>query len=75
MINTNSLIDGFPCILGSLPVQFAMTIAMLAAIRIPKDDNDEADKVAQKMYYWVLGTHLCILFRHIICQGCSANMH
>ena len=44
-----------------------MTIAMLAAIRIPKDENDEVDKVAQKMYYWVLGTHLSILFRHIIC--------
>ena len=43
MINTNSLIDGFPCILGSLPVQLAMTIAMLAAIRPPKDENGEID--------------------------------
>ena len=44
MINTNSLIDGFPCILGSLPVQFAFTIAMIAAIRLPRDENDEIDK-------------------------------
>ena len=73
MINTNSLIDGFPCILGSLPVQFAMTIAIVAAIRIPKDDNGELDTVAQKMYYWVLGTHITILIRHIIVQGCSAQ--
>ena len=40
MIYTNSLIDGFPIILGSFPLQFAMFFATIIAIRIPKDEDN-----------------------------------
>ena len=35
MIHTNAIIDGFPVILGSTPVQLGMLLAMLFAVRIP----------------------------------------
>ena len=36
MIYSNSVIDGFPIVLGSMPVQFGMFLTMLLSIRIPK---------------------------------------
>ena len=65
MIHTNSLIDGFPVILGSLPIQFAMTLAMIIAIRVPKDEDGEKNEHCRFIYWWVLSAHLLIL----VCQS------
>ena len=65
MIHTNSLIDGFPVILGSLPIQFAMTLAMIIAIRVPKDEDGTSNPHCKFIYWWVLSTHLLIL----VCQS------
>ena len=64
MIYMNSLVDGFPVILGSLPVQFAMFVAMCISIRIPKDADDERDGKATEIYYLTFFAHVA----NIICQ-------
>ena len=68
MIHTNSLIDGFPVILGSFPIQFAMTFAMIIAIRVPRDADGDKDPHCKFIYWWVLGTHLmnlaCLFANH-----------
>ena len=65
MIHTNSLIDGFPVILGSFPIQFAMTAAMLIAIRVPQDADGNQIDHCKMIYRWVLVAHIC----NLLCQG------
>ena len=65
MIHTNSLIDGFPIILGSFPIQFAMTVAMAIAIRIPRDDDGNRNDRCTKIYLFVMAAHIA----NLISQG------
>ena len=65
MIYTNAIIDGFPVILGSFPIQFGMFLAMVIAVRIPKDPNDEWNPHCKFIYTWVIIAHIC----NIICQA------
>jgi hypothetical protein len=58
MIFTNSLIDGFPIILGSFPIQFAMTIAMAISIRVPDKADGEEDENSRYIYNWVMVAHI-----------------
>ena len=73
MIHTNAIIDGFPVILGSAPVQLGMLLAMLLAVRIPyaascsvdqepcPDEDRERDSEAAFIYILVSATHIFIL--------------
>ena len=73
MIHTNAIIDGFPVILGSTPVQLGMLLAMLIAVRIPyaaacstteepcPDEERELDSEAAFIYTLVALTHIFII--------------
>ena len=37
MINSKSVIDGFEIVLGSMPVQFGMLVALLVSISVPRN--------------------------------------
>ena len=65
MIHTNSLVDGFPVILGSLPIQFGMIVTLLVAIRVPKDEDGGYNVNCLSIYKWILWAHII----NLICQG------
>ena len=63
MINIKSVLDGFPLVLGSMPVQFGMLMTLLLSIKVPRDNNnqDKLDEEAASMYGLLIFTHTAIL--------------
>ena len=41
MIHNNSVLDGFPIVLGSMPVQFGMFVTMLLSVQIPHNTESK----------------------------------
>ena len=64
MINIKSVLDGFPLVLGSMPVQFGMLMTLLLSIKVPRDasQQDKLDNEAMFVYYLLISTHAVILF-------------
>ena len=63
MINIKSVLDGFPLVLGSMPVQFGMLMTLLLSIKVPRDasQQDKLDNEAMFVYYLLISTHAVIL--------------
>ena len=63
MIHIKSVLDGFPVVLGSMPVQFGMLMTLLLSIKIPKDlnDSEKSDEDALFVYVLLCVTHAAIL--------------
>ena len=63
MIHILSVLDGFPVVLGSMPMQFGMLLTLLLSIKIPKDLNtgEKYDEDALFVYILLVSTHAAIL--------------
>ena len=63
MINTKSVLDGFPVVLGSMPVQFGMLMTLLLSVKIPRntDDQEKFNDDALLMYCLLVTNHALIL--------------
>ena len=54
----NKATNGFLSVLGALPVQFAMLLAFLATVSIPRDAAGKKDADDSIIYHWVWIMHL-----------------
>ena len=62
MIYSNSVLDGFPLVLGSMPVQFAMFLTMVLSIKVPVNtETGETEEGAKLTFYGLLVYHFLIL--------------
>ena len=74
MINTNSVIDGFVIVLGSMPVQFGMFVALLLSISVPKhSETGEYCRDALVAYIALMTTHVAILITKYSQQWINKN--
>ena len=61
MIYSNSTLDGFPVVLGSMSVQFAMFATMFLSVKVPMHtEGDVIDSDARSTYYFLLAYHFAI---------------
>ena len=62
MIYNNSVLDGFPIVLGSMPVQFGMALTMILSVVVPKGaDGAESAEDALQIYRQLLFVHCLIV--------------
>ena len=68
MINIKSVLDGFPVVLGSMPVQFGMLMTLLLSIKIPRnmDDQEKFNADATFMYCLLVINHALILIIKVV---------
>ena len=50
--------NGFLSVLGSQPVTFALFLTMVATLKIPRDEDENWEPAALRIYIWVLLMHL-----------------
>ena len=63
MIYNNSVLDGFPVVLGSLPVQFGMALTMILSVVIPTGaEGAESAEDALQIYRQLLIVQCFIVF-------------
>jgi hypothetical protein len=62
MIYNNSVLDGFPIVLGSMPVQFGMALTMILSVVVPNGaEGAESAEDALKIYRQLLFVHCLIV--------------
>ena len=67
MIYNNSILDGFPVVLGSMPTQLGLALTMFLCIVVPKHpDTGEKDADAARIYNYLIVLHFTILLLKIL---------
>ena len=67
MINIKSVLDGFPVVLGSMPIQFGMLMTLILSIKIPRNMDDKyMDGDAVYVYCLLVFNHAFILIVKLV---------